>query len=132
MDGACFFCCFVLVVVLLFVFSTFLVGWWFVVVVVVVVVDSIHDSQEVKWARGGGGGGGRWCCGLRGWGSCVALPGCTDDEPLINFFPYNLLQSCTEMKLSLGILLLCSAVCLAAPIVSTASNVAVNFYMESL
>ena len=37
-----------------------------------------------------------------------------------------------KMKLSLAILVVCSAVALAAPIISTANKVAVNFYMESL
>ena len=41
-------------------------------------------------------------------------------------------QWLTKMKLSLAILVACSAVCFAAPIISTANKVAVNFYMESL
>ena len=38
-------------------------------------------------------------------------------------------QSCSKMKLSLAILVVYSAVALAAPIISTANKVAVNFYM---
>jgi hypothetical protein len=38
-------------------------------------------------------------------------------------------QSCSKMKLSLAILVMYSAVALAAPIISTANKVAVNFYM---
>ena len=38
-------------------------------------------------------------------------------------------QSCSKMKLSLAILVVYSAVALAAPIISTANKVAVHFYM---
>jgi hypothetical protein len=43
-----------------------------------------------------------------------------------------LTQTFTKMKLSLAILVVFSAVCFAAPIISTANKVVVNFYMESL
>jgi hypothetical protein len=41
-------------------------------------------------------------------------------------------QSFAKMKLSLAILVVFLAVSFAAPIISTANKVAVNFYMESL